>query len=568
LIVGDHAVTETKTDRKVALAAVLDEIFEICGNAPLERLQPAICDLKQRLKTDEVRLAVLGQMKRGKSSLLNALLGEPILPTGVLPLTSVVTEIRYAADPRACIVYRSGLSEEIALADIGEYVTEALNPGNRKGVEALQLFYPSNLLRKGLVLVDTPGFGSTHSHNTVTTLGYLGKVDAAIIVFSVDPPITEVEASFIREIRKDIPRLLFVLNKTDLVTTEEVNAAREFLHDELTNKVQLSSCEIFPLSARFRASELANEHGASGLSRFADYLRDFARYRHDETLFFSILSHVSQVLDLASFALCLSTRFSSLESSELRKRRAEMRVLVDQSARETDAIGTLLRQEQAAMMAEVIEDLDAHVRSSTPYLEQQLAELRRANPNASGRPLGKLLENFFNVEAGKIFRDWRMQEDARLSSKLKEIEGRYAEKANSILMHLAEALASMVDVPAAELKVNSGLAMDSKVTYSVQPIFYSLDRFLLAIPPPIQRNIVYRRVRNSIAGRLDRNAGRIRFDYLERLERSFKMLEQTLKSQIQDTEHALTGALEAPSTDGNLLAKVRAVQAYVSLLKQ
>jgi hypothetical protein len=273
-------------------------------------------------------------------------------------------------------------------------------------------------------------------------------------------------------------------------------------------------------------------------------------------------------LDLASFALCLNSRFSSLNPSELKKRKAETRILVDQSARETDAIHTLLRQEQAALMAKIIDDLDVHVKSSTSYVEGQLAELRRTHSLVYGRRLGKLLEDFFNKEVGKIFRDWRMREDAQLSSTLNEMAARYVEKANSILRDLADGLASMVDAPPAELKVSCRLVMDSKVTYSVQPIFYSLDRFLLALPPFIQRNVVYRRAQKTIHDRLDLNAGRIRFDYLERMDRSFSVFEQTVTAQIREARDALTAALEAPSADGTLLSEVRSVQSYVTQLNQ
>jgi small GTP-binding protein len=558
-------VGEKKTDRKTAMEALLDEISTIFEATPLQRLRPVIVDLQEKLRTDEVRLAVLGQMKRGKSSLLNSLLGESILPTGVLPLTSVVTEIRYGSVPKASIRYQSGNLEDIDLSAIPEYVTESRNPGNRKRILALHLLYPNELLRNGLVLVDTPGFGSTYSHNTAATLGYLEKVDAAVVVFSVDPPITEVEADFIRELRKDIPQLFFVLNKIDLVSKTDVEDACTFLRNELANRLGLSHFEVFPLTTRTRGP---GETPSSGLASFIDRLREFATYSHDQTLSLSVLRAAGQVLNLASFALSLRRSFASLNVSEVHEKRIAMQLLLEETARGTAAIRALLREERQDLMKKIGADLEMHVSTSTPYLEMRLSSLQRANPSTSGRALGVLLEEFFNEQITTIFRDWRVQEDAQLAAMLDEIVARYTARANEILNMLTEGIGTLTDLPVTKLKVNCGLAMNSRVSYSIERIFYSLDSFLLAVPPFLQRPLVFRRARASIADRLDRNSGRIRFDYLERMERSFQELESSLTSQIDDARQTLTESLEAPRTDVALWNKVQAAQSCVSLLSQ
>jgi small GTP-binding protein len=558
-------VGEKRTDRKAAMEALLDEISTIFEATPLRRLLLRIVGLKEKLRTDEVRLAVLGQMKRGKSSLLNSLLGESILPTGVLPLTSVVTEIRYGSTPKASVRYQSGNLEEIALFDIPEYVTESRNPGNRKRVLALHLLYPNELLRNGLVLVDTPGFGSTYSHNTAATLGYLEKVDAAVVVFSVDPPITEVEANFIRELRKDIPKLFFVLNKVDLVSKTDVEDACTFLRNELGNRLGLSHFDVFPLTTRVRGP---SEAPSSGLASFIDHLREFATYSHDQTLISSVLRGAGQVLDLASFALSLRRSFGALSASQIHEKRMAMQLLLEETTRGRAAIQALLREEQQGLMQKIGTDLETHVRMSTPYLEERLSSLQRANPSSSGRSLGLLLEEFFNKEITTIFRDWRMREDAQMSAMLDEIFSRYTARANQILSTLTEGIGMLTELPVTKLKVNCGLAMDSRVSYSIERIFYSLDSFLLAVPPFLQRPLVFRRARASIPDRLDRNSGRIRFDYLERMERSFLQLERSLTSQIEDARQMLVESLEAPCSDVAMWNKLQAARSCVYLLNQ
>jgi GTP-binding protein EngB required for normal cell division len=562
----DHFVAEKITDRRVALGAMLDEISTIFESSSLQRLQPTILELREKLAADKVRLAVLGQMKRGKSSLLNSLLGENVLPTGVLPLTSVVTEIRYAKVPKVSVCYQSGSLEEVPLSEIAEYVTETRNPGNCKRVLALHLLYPCELLRDGLILVDTPGFGSTYTHNTAVTLEYLAKVDAAVVVFSVDPPITEVEANFIRDIQKDIPQLMFVLNKADLLSDEEIEAARRFLRDELANRLGLADCNVFPLTTRTSPAAGSNKASSAGLSRFIGHLRHFARYGHDETLFLSILRAVAQALNLALFALSLSRRFSSLSAPEVKEKREALQLLLDDAARDTAGIAALLREERLDLMKRIDADLERHVRTATPYLEKRLLSLQRENSHCSGRALGHLLEGFFNDEITTIFRDWRQQEDAQLSTMLTEIVLRHSAKASAILNTLASGIGSLVDLPATKLKANCGLAMDSRVSYSIERIFFSLDSFLLAVPPFLQRPLVFRRAMKSIPQRLDGNSGRIRFDYLERMERSFQLLERSLTSQIEDARQTLVGTLEVPCADAALWKRIEALRSCVHAL--
>ena len=176
-----------------------------------------------KTRVDQLNLAVLGQMKRGKSSFINALLGADILPTGVLPATAVITQIKYGPVPSAHILYTTGAREVVDLNALADYITESGNPRNRKQVASAEIAYPSSFLKCGIVLIDTPGIGSTYVQNTRTTEGYLQNVDEGIVVLSIDPPITEIESHFLRNAKEDIPKLFFILNKIDLASAEEVS---------------------------------------------------------------------------------------------------------------------------------------------------------------------------------------------------------------------------------------------------------------------------------------------------------------------------------------------------------
>lgn len=109
----------------------------------------------ERIAEGRFYLACVGQVKRGKSTLLNALIGDSILPSGVVPVTTVPTVLRYGESYSARIRSQDGQWAEIAVDEIEQYVSEEKNPQNRKGVAGLEVFVPSSLLSQGMCFVDT-----------------------------------------------------------------------------------------------------------------------------------------------------------------------------------------------------------------------------------------------------------------------------------------------------------------------------------------------------------------------------------------------------------------------------
>ncbi|HEV2100753.1 MAG TPA: dynamin family protein [Stellaceae bacterium] len=115
-------------------------------------------ELRTRLVEQRLQIAVLGQFKRGKSTFLNALLGEPLLPTGVLPLTAVPAFIRWAAEPRITVTHLDGRTERLTVTEAAEIngelfrlVTEEGNPHNQAKIARVDVSFPALLLGDGIV---------------------------------------------------------------------------------------------------------------------------------------------------------------------------------------------------------------------------------------------------------------------------------------------------------------------------------------------------------------------------------------------------------------------------------
>ncbi|MGE5301292.1 MAG: dynamin family protein, partial [Acidobacteriota bacterium] len=162
---------------KGELLRSIDEMLamECIGGCPCE-------DLREKIETNAFNLVVVGQFKRGKTSLINALLGADILPVAVVPLTSIATVMTYGEALRIMVYFNDGNVAEIRPESLPEYVTEKGNPKNVKDVNEVVVTHPSHYLKGGVRLIDTPGVGSIYQHNTDVAYRYLPKSDAVLFL--------------------------------------------------------------------------------------------------------------------------------------------------------------------------------------------------------------------------------------------------------------------------------------------------------------------------------------------------------------------------------------------------
>lgn len=543
--------TESNTEANpidVVLGSLIS-IEEVGSNNSI--LREKILSLKKKLASNQLKVAVLGQMKRGKSSFINALLGAEIVPTGVLPVTAIITEIKYATAPTATIIYSAdNVREQVNLDALSEYITEAGNPGNKKQVVSVEISYPSPFLENGTVLIDTPGIGSTHAHNTQTTESYLQNVDAGIVVLSVEPPITETESQFVRNVKEDIPKLFFILNKIDQVSSSEITVIKQFLQNEL-DRLQIDPIEIFPLSARKSLREKKEGNGVSDTGRlrvFEHRLRTFLSNEKERTLALSVALDALHIARTLKFAASIGFRAQAMSSEELHRKRQEIDRLLGQAESQARDLSVLLHQYSGELLGRVERDLTNQVEISAPVVRQHLKLFQNQHPKETGRSLAALLESFLTEEIRAIFQRWRIREDEEIQVQLNLLSDRMAAQANGILEQLQKAAGSLFEVPIEPVSIACSLRVESHLYYKVEPVFYSLDRFLLILPRFCLRAIVFRKINAGIWRLLDMNAGRIRYDYLERLQASMNQFEKDISAAITMMTESLRSALFKPNT--------------------
>jgi GTP-binding protein EngB required for normal cell division len=258
-------------------------------------------DLLTRLADDRFTIVVAGRFNRGKSSLMNAVLGVDRLPTWVVPLTSVITYVRYGTSERVLLdYYGSGLRGEARLEELPELVTEKGNPGNVKRIRAAEIQLPSEILRRGFFFVDTPGLGSAIFENSQTTERFIPEIDVLILVTSYESPLTEDEIRFLRQASASVRAVFVVVNKQDTVSPETRHEVLDYVAKTSQGVLNGGLSKPFSVSARdgLTAKQANDMEGlrSSGILDFEEELIHFLTAERSRLFLSAMFDRASVVL--------------------------------------------------------------------------------------------------------------------------------------------------------------------------------------------------------------------------------------------------------------------------------
>ncbi len=301
------------------------------------------------LAEDRFNLAVVGQFKRGKSSLMNAVIGMDRLPTGILPITSVVTIVRYG-DHESVLIRSIGSvnSREIPLARLEEYVTEKGNPGNHKHVEVAEVLLPSEILRLGFHFIDTPGVGSLIAENTATTHRFLPEADAVVFVTSFESTMNEGELAFLRAITRHVHKIFFVVNKFDLVSPQESETVMASVRETISSELGSPEARVFAVSSRWGLeAKLSGNREMLERSGFPEFELALIHFLTSEKQQVSLLRCVERAMALLAIERvesCAGDVRAVLTGEALRARKHQWQVKIQQIEKECVHTAKALRR--------------------------------------------------------------------------------------------------------------------------------------------------------------------------------------------------------------------------------
>lgn len=329
---------ETPETTAEPLLEIADQLSNVAQALGVGGLGDTIkSDARRRLHDNRVRAVVLGEIKQGKSTLINAVLQRPALPTGVTPTTGAITTVRVGSQPGMWLVSAPG--ERESLDDVR---FKALATGKETADDAatLELVIEDGALPESLELIDTPGMNDMARVRGAISRGELPRADVLVLVLDATQLLNRSEMAFLRDAVAAVgglddsgARLCLVINRIDLVEEADRPKLVEYLNKEISSVANGDDCdavEIFQTNAR---GALANPEDASfgvtEVARLRRYLLN-AGNTSDEVLPARARASLLRHTALLSHNAAIASRAVTLEREILRREiRTIERDLVD-----------------------------------------------------------------------------------------------------------------------------------------------------------------------------------------------------------------------------------------------
>lgn len=517
-----------------AVKESMELVEELAGRYDLSSLAAPLRACRDLMELGGANVAVVGRFKAGKSTLINLLVGRPILPVGVLPVTTAVTYLRYGPAERAEVRFADGRTGECAASEAADLVSERTNPGNGRGVAAVVVELPQLARFRGLQLVDTPGLGSTLAHNSESTLEWLPHATCALVAVSVDEPLSEHDVALLRLAERHAPRVALALTKVDLIGERDLEEVREFVEGRI-QALGLGPVDVLPFSAKPGFEALRDRLERYLVAQAAASPGGLA----DEAVRHKVRGILAAADGYLSIALAASRKVDSEreslgarvlgEASHQAEVRREVRWIARQCRSATrPAVAALLEPERESIGHEAIASLDV----ALGRRRMNLSELAQAYSTWLAGFLEGRLRAASDASRGEIR---AILDSARrsLARAFLGFQGRLAVRLQEGLGVAAPVVGLEFDLPPlAEPRLSIGRFSD-----------HHLDLLWFLIPMRLFRPLADRHMRRSIPYEVEKNLSRLVSWWSEKLDEAITLMEAQTLSQIDGTLATLRGIL-------------------------
>ena len=530
---GAASVVGTQLERIAQIAAELgDQALASDARADHDRLVEA-----------RFFVACLGQFKRGKSTLLNALVGQPILPVGVVPVTSVVTILRYGDRPAAMVRFSDGHTEPVEVDAIAMFIDERQNPENRRHAAVVDVALPSPILRDGLCLVDTPGLGSVHAANTEATQAFVPRTDVALMVVGPDPPISGAELQLIEEVSREAGELMVVLNKADQASAEQLREVTEFTRTTIEKALARPVETILEISALERVNQQHPTRDWLDLETHLKRLSSHTRQHLVDTAGLRSVRRLSRRLGSE-----LAQRDDALRKpiEEIEARVSRLRAVLDDLDRSLVDLRFLFDAVEADLGRQFEQYRTRFFSGTVPDLHSQL-RVRIASHHSTGGSLqAQAMEEAHRLSVHAV-NEWLQTIEPEANALYRGATERLIRVANEYLSRVAT---DAGDVDADDLPSEIGFRARRHFYFTSlmhvtggSPLTWLIGRFA---PEDMRQRYVARAAAEYLTHLLESNSHRVENDLKERARESRRWLEGQIRTRLagalQSAERAVTVA--------------------------
>lgn len=527
-------------------AGKLRRVGELAREFSSQRVSEEATNLSDRLREGRFYVACIGQFKRGKSTLLNALVGDSVLPTGVVPITTVPTIVRYGKVRRARVRFQSDKWTELIPEELTQYVSEEHNPENAKGVAGVEVFVPSPLLADGMCFVDTPGLGSIFAGNTAATQAFVPHIDAAIIVVGADPPIAGEELALVQEVGKQVQHLIVVLNKADRTSDAERQVAVPFTRKVLEKRLARPIGPIYEISAAARLDKNPTNWDWDALLDALQKLVD----ESGRTLVRSAGARGLRRLGEEMLSITLEEREALIRPIEESERRiSAMRETIAETERSLREISYLFMAEKHRLSDLFLDRRKCFLNQIGSAAQAKAKSAFSELPHHYGPGFRRDAMRSAQTIAAEHVLPWLAKEQARSETEYRSVAVRFVNIGNDFLKRLAESKVPELSRMPNALSSEKGFRVASRFRFEeliniaqpASPVRYLVDVFLGLIQA---FSVIEKQALEFFDYLLEMNSTRVQSDLLDRVEQSQSQLEAEIRKLLNEVTRIATSALE------------------------
>ena len=402
-----NPTTQPNDPRKVkVIVELIDHSTKIAEAYERGDLVERLARAKERISDPQVRVVIAGQLKQGKSQLLNSLLNVPVARVGDDETTTLATVVSYGDQASARLIVARGEGAEpeaveIPMADVRNDLRRAPQAGGRE-VLRVEVTAPSPLLKNGLAFVDTPGVGGHGQPHLSATLGLLPDADAVLMVSDTSQEFTEPEMTFIRQAVEICPLATILATKTDLYPHWREIVAANVAHLQragVTVPVTPVSSVLRSHAIQMNDKELNEESNFPAIVKF---LSEKVLGRENDRIRDQVLAEVRSAAE--HLTMTVETELSSINDPEARdalNADLERRKQEAQDALQHTALWQqVLNDGINDLTADVDHDLRARFRAITQHTEHVIDD---CDPTQHWAEIGAELEDAVATAVGDNF---------------------------------------------------------------------------------------------------------------------------------------------------------------------
>ena len=416
----------------------------------------------------------------------------------------------------------------------------------------MEVTHPAAILAKGVVLIDTPGIGSVHQHNTEMTLNFLARCDAALFLVSADPPITKVEVEFLDMIRDAVARVFFVLNKVDYLSDDEQETALAFFEAVLRNRAGIEgAATVFPVSAKqgLAAATAADADlwQSSGMAAVSEHLIGFLAAEKNAVLRDAVRKKAMDLLGDVALRIELSRRALEMPLDTLEDRMRTFEGKVREAELQRRHAADILEGDRRRVVARLEAQVDALRERSLMHFrdaaEGALADPAGPDEEAAQEAVSAAIPPFYEHELGET--------TAAIEQEVASLLQSHQRRADDLIESIRLAAQDLFDIPYRAPESARVFSMRQEPYWvsrkGWESTFSPITKELLdrALPRAMREKRIRGRLDKQIAYLAVRNAENLRWATLQNIDTTFRQFARELDEDLAETIDATQGAITA-----------------------